>query len=107
MVPCLCGPSHRPLGDYVKRMFASPEYASALRHGSKTVHERGVKPGFHADVIDGRAYKALSERVKLTEVDIVLAFVTDGVQPFKEDHKYSIHPLAFTPLSISPDLRYD
>jgi hypothetical protein len=45
--------------------------------------------------------------IKLTEVDITLAFVPDGVQPFKEDHKYSIHPLVFTPLFISPDLWYD
>ncbi|GLC40267.1 hypothetical protein PLESTM_001031400 [Pleodorina starrii] len=68
--------------------------------------DRGVLDKFHADVVDGKAYTSLKDAVRLSSTDVVFGFVQDGVQPFKEDSKYSIHPLAFTPLSCNPDLRY-
>ena len=95
----------RPITDYLKRMFGSPKYAEAFQYGSKSPKERGAHKDFHADVIDGRAYNNLKASVGLSRTDVVFAFVQDGVQPFKEDSKYSVHPLAFTPLSCSPDLR--
>lgn len=64
--------------------------------------------GIIKDFFDGQAYKQLLQEWQQLKEDprnMMLALITDGVQPFKDDKGYSIWPIAIMPLNVPPTLR--
>jgi Transposase family tnp2 len=76
----------------------------ARYHAEDHKHEEGCIKDF----MDGTLYKELLQEWPALAQDarnMMFAFVTDGVQPFKDDKFYSMWPFALVPLNFPPTLR--
>ena len=93
--------------NWLARLFgieALARYASY--HADEQARRKGFPDGWSSDVYDGAAYKALMVTPFGADPrNIFATLVTDGIQPFSDDAKYSVWPLVLTPLNFPPELR--
>lgn len=96
---------YRSLVAWLRRLFAHPVLAQqATYHAS----HRSVL-GDVCDFQDGSVYTddILGDPAFAADPrNIFGALVTDGLQPFSDDAKYSMWPIVFTPYNFPPHVRY-
>eukprot|EP00775_Hariotina_reticulata_P000311 gene312-523_t len=94
----------RSLADFIERVYKHPELAKwAHYHADNVSRSNDV-----CDFQDGKAYQQAmqDERFRNDARNLLMALITDGVQPHKDDSKYSMWPLAATFYNWPPWLRY-
>jgi hypothetical protein len=94
----------RSLADFIERVFKHPELAKSVHCHADHVSGSGDVFDFQ----DGKAYADAmkDERFKSDARHLLMGLITDGVQPHKDDSKYSMWPLAATFYNWPPWLRY-
>jgi hypothetical protein len=94
----------RSLGEVIERTYSIPHLAQHVAyHANHTNASSNV-----CDFQDGLVYKKLREldpRFAADAHNLMMALITDGVQPRKDDAKYSICSLAVTFYNFPPWLR--
>jgi hypothetical protein len=69
--------------------------------------QEGVRPPRYLDDITaGAAFqKAMKDKRFASGLSLQLGLAFDGFQPFKDDAKYSVWPMAITAFNLPPELR--
>ena len=94
----------RSLPEFVQRVFSNPKLAAAVSY-----HASHQDPaGNLCDFQDGTVFKRAMEDAHFSSNphNLLMGLITDGVQPFLDDAKYSMWPLAATFYNWPPWLRY-
>jgi Transposase family tnp2 len=85
--------------------------AKALKdHAASVEAAAQAGDGYLRDITDGAAYKQAMYDERFRQCprpyrNLQLGLAFDGVQPFKDDAKYSIWPIALTAFNLPPEDR--
>lgn len=94
----------RSIADFIQRVFKNEKLAELVTYHAEHISDNGDILDFQ----DGETYKHLmqDDRFKNDPRNLMMALIADGVQPWTEDNKYSIWPIAATFYNWPPWLRY-